>query len=60
MDANRRAHLNQLTSDIGKWLREAERLEKDGLKSRAAVLRGWARSASRVVDRIKELPSNFA
>jgi hypothetical protein len=56
MDANRIAHLKQLSGDINRWKLEAERLEAVGQKSRAEAMRKWAKSAERLAERIKVLP----
>jgi 3-phenylpropionate/cinnamic acid dioxygenase small subunit len=58
MDANRIEHLEQLNRDIQKWLQEADRLDQEGQKPRAEIIRGWAKNAGRLCERIKVLPSN--
>jgi hypothetical protein len=55
MDTNRNAHLEQLNHDIQRWLLEADRLEEGGQKSRAEIIRGWAKNARRLCERIRDL-----
>jgi hypothetical protein len=55
MDPKRSEHLEQLNRDIHRWLAEADRLEQEGEKARAIIIRGWVKGASRLANRIKSL-----
>jgi len=57
MDMDRDLHLEHLTRDMRYWNREIERLEREGRKAKAAQMKSWIKSAQRLADRLKELPS---
>jgi len=56
-DANRAAHLAELTRKIQDWRADLIRLEEKGRKAQAANIRTWIKSAERVAHLLKRAPN---
>jgi len=50
-------HLADLNRDIQNWRADIERLELDGLTAKANAVRGWIKSAERLVALLKQTPN---